>query len=91
MAAERLVDRVAERIEHLIDERPMVDAPHSAIRKIMAQKIARVAIEAMREPTDTMAWHGYFDAEHTLEAMEHIDHEESCANIYRAMIDAALK
>jgi hypothetical protein len=56
-----------------------------------AREIARAAIEAMREPTEAMAKHGYEDASHTLEGMlGYPSYEESCANIYRAMIDAAL-
>lgn len=53
-------------------------------------KGARTAIEAMREPTDAMV-HAGVDANHTLEAIEgYPEYPESCANIYRAMIDAAL-
>lgn len=52
--------------------------------------MARAAIGAMREPTDATAQAGV-DADHTLEAIEgRPDYPESCANIYRAMIDAAL-
>lgn len=57
---------------------------------LMNAAAARAAIEAMREPTDAMVM-ASVDADHTLEAIEdRPDYPESCANIYRAMIDAAL-
>jgi hypothetical protein len=55
--------------------------------------ITRAAIEAMREPTEAMRIAGYENAEHTLKSMgrDHPSGEESCGNIFSAMIDAALK
>ena len=44
-----LVSRIAERIEPLIDQRPMIDASQSEIRRIQAQTIARVAATVAQE------------------------------------------
>ncbi len=48
-------------------------------------RLARAAIEAMREPDDAMddAGNLLLDAD--------LDRDESAANVWRAMIDAALK
>lgn len=55
-----------------------------------SEYIARMILETLREPTDAMVQAGV-DADHTLEAIEGCpEYPESCANIYRAMIDAAL-
>jgi hypothetical protein len=41
------VERVAQAIEKIIDDYPMIDASQSQIRKIRAEKIARAAIAAL--------------------------------------------
>lgn len=79
---ESMVERVARAIEGEIDIVEMVSASPEAIRRLRATRIARAAIEAMREPTDAMvdtAW---------AEIGEHGDAD--VAVIYANMIDAAL-
>lgn len=82
--SESMIERVASQIERLIDERPMVDAPQVVIRKIMAQKIARAAIEEMRVPTEAMVDAGW-------DADGYDRYAATKDDTYRAMIDAALE
>ena len=49
-----LVSRIAERIEPLIDQRPMIDASQSEIRRIQAQTIARVAAKVAQESFEAL-------------------------------------
>ena len=49
-----LVSRIAERIEPLIDQRPMIDASQSEIRRIQAQTIARVAAKVAQDSFEAL-------------------------------------
>ncbi len=68
-----MAEQVAEALRVFNDERDDY-APFNA------RLLAKVAIEAMREPTDAMIASG----------RKHL-HCDSCISIYQAMIDAALK
>jgi hypothetical protein len=71
-----MIERVSAAIERIIEERPMVEASPAVIRKLVADKVARAAIEAMREPTEAMEEAGFGSEWHV--------------KSYQAMIDDAL-
>jgi hypothetical protein len=58
-----------------------------------ARDLARVVIEAMREPTDAMIVAGFFDADHSIESVGDLapPPEDQPRLIWQAMIDEALK
>jgi hypothetical protein len=80
-----MVERVARAIEADLDTFPMLSADPATIRRIRAEKLARAAIEAMREPTDEM-----IDAASSGFAKEALDYRERNTNAFQAAIDAAL-
>jgi hypothetical protein len=81
-----MVERVARALE---PEAFADDHPYTLADRADAMRAARRAIEAMREPTDGMVSAG------VLEAQGHdprfYDRNDSVADTYAAMIDAALK
>ena len=84
-----MIDRVAKAIDPLAFVIPEDDYPAERSRRgakqFAAMSAAKRAIEAMREPTETMkdAWMDDFDAWHS----EQIEEEW---HMYYCMIDAAL-
>lgn len=97
--AETMIERVARAIcvaSGLDPDRPFSSSNYS--KETEPQEFAwheylpeaRAAINAMREPTESMVENGA-DSENTLEAMTDLTDAQSVRNIYHAMIDRALK
>jgi hypothetical protein len=79
-----MLERVARAVEPEIGKLEAVSAAPHVLRELQAKRVARAAIEAMREPTAGMVNAG-------LETYcEHGDQNCGCAISWSAMIDAAL-
>lgn len=84
-----MVDRVAAAVAQVMDDRPLVNAAPEVVKRLRAERIARVAIDAMRKPTDEMVA-GSASARPYPRGHGQISQGEA-KQIYAAMIDAALK
>lgn len=77
-----MIERVAKAISERLDE-------EMAVRSHLAEALARIAIEAMREPTDAMC-EAALDTGAVDNGVFHI-HPDAIKTLMHAMIDAALK
>lgn len=84
-----MIERVAEAMHNCIYAEPKVQWSelHEDSRAVV-RRIARVAIEAMRDPTDAMTRNGWLAAHRVITA-DRCNHE-MLTKAWHAMIDAAL-
>lgn len=88
-----MIERIADRIERELDVVEMVDAAPSVIRRLKAQRVARAALAAIREPTEAMQVAGavYTDNPMMVAGAERDNDARGGAILtWQAMIDAAL-
>lgn len=89
---ETMLVRAVKAVEAEIGKQEMVLTDPLTLRRMMATRAVRAALQAIREPDDVTAEAGWLNGEHTLEGMgpDFPSYVESCRSIFTAMIDSIL-